>query len=372
MKSNLKREAHFVRAVSYWQLVNTFCLPYSSENFSESGLVLKSSTSFDEPVNRATLKATYEQIEADLSIALEDNTPIYNNGKFRPWRISKPGVRAFAARFYFYINNYERAEQYASEALAEYNELIDYNTDFKYYDKAISVKPTPSSDRIYLNLPYTYDATDGEKLSWKELYYSRFMYNENAWYIPGENLLNAYNKDTMDLRYRYHIVEDWSYYRNGKILSYPGYLFFGMYMIPSGPSVPEMMLVKAECLIRKGSWTEGMALIEQLRVKRIDKLVYKPLVANNKNEALAHVIAERRREMPFSKRWFDIRRMNHNDDPSDDVNLERIFYPLTSSGILQGEAPVTYKLHKGSRRWAQPIPYTDIVSSQGDIKQNTY
>lgn len=370
LKELLKQEAHFIRAVSYWQLVNTFCLPYAEENFSEPGVVLKSSTSFEEPISRSNLKATYEQIESDLMLAMENNTPIITKSKFRPWRISRPGVRAFAARFYFYMNDNDKAEQYADEALAEYSELVDYNTEMGYYEKDYAIKP--GSETIYLKMPVTWDANDAEVLSWKEMYYSRYLYNENAWYIPSEDLLNLYKRDSTDLRYRYHMIEDYSYYKGGKTMSYPGYAFFGQYYIPSGPTVPEMMLIKSECLIRKGKWQEGMQLIEKLRLKRIDKSAYTPFEVKNEKEALSILQDERRREMPFSKRWFDIRRRNHNADPSDDVNLKQIFYPTTFSAILNKEEPVEYKLGKGSRRWAQPIPYTELISSQGAIKQNQY
>ena len=81
---------------------------------------------------------------------------------------------------------------------------------------------------------------------------------------------------------------------------------------------------------------------------------------------------ERRREMPFNMRWYDLRRLNNNEDASDDVVIKREFYPYNNATILGKEAVKTYTLDKNSRRYAAPIHNTEIESSLGLIKQNTY
>ena len=89
-------------------------------------------------------------------------------------------------------------------------------------------------------------------------------------------------------------------------------------------------------------------------------------------EFLMPALEERRREMPFTQRWSDIRRFNNNDDPNDDVVLSRTFYPYTVSNVQATEAPVEYSLTKDSRRFAAPLPRTETISSNGAIEQNTY
>ena len=76
--------------------------------------------------------------------------------------------------------------------------------------------------------------------------------------------------------------------------------------------------------------------------------------------------------MPFTQRWFDIRRLNNNGYAADDVELQRTFYPYSSSNTLNNEAPIVYTLPKNSRRWAAPLPYTEIDASQGVLEQNRY
>jgi hypothetical protein len=76
--------------------------------------------------------------------------------------------------------------------------------------------------------------------------------------------------------------------------------------------------------------------------------------------------------MPFAHRWFDIRRFNTNDDAFDDVVLTRTFYPYTPSAVSSSDPLKTYTLPKDSRRFAVPIPNTELVSSDGKLQQNTY
>ena len=369
LKEKLRREAYFIRAVSYWQLINTYAKLDSPENQNEPGVTLKSTISFEESTKRATIAQCYQQIEADLKIALEETTPLLQDGKTRPWRISSSGVKAFASRYYLQKGNYEKALEYSEKALSEYSTLVDYNTEFHYNNRQLQVRVNNEVKK--LDVPYTWSASEADMISWKEFYYSRVLYNYNGWYIPSESLLNLYDKNN-DLRYKYHIVEDYSFYRKAKRISYPGYVFFTAYNIPSGPSVPEMLLIKAECLIRKGQLAEGMATIEILRKKRIQESGYVPLVAVNQAEALRHVFEERRREMPFSKRWFDARRLNQNNDPSDDIEFKRVFYSYSASSVDFDSPLREYKLGAKSLRWASPIPYTEIVSSQNQIVQNKY
>lgn len=174
------------------------------------------------------------------------------------------------------------------------------------------------------------------------------------------------------------MVENYSYDRGLTKPAYewPGYIFFYKDRIPSGPTVAEMLLIKAECQARQGNFGDAMNTVNQLRAKRMDAEAGAEIInlsAASKEEAVRKILEERRREMPFSMRWFDIRRLNNNEDANDDVPvLKREFYPYTSAGILGKEPVKTYTLEKNSRRFAQPILNSEIESSLGAIQQNMY
>ena len=137
-----------------------------------------------------------------------------------------------------------------------------------------------------------------------------------------------------------------------------------------------MLLTKAECQAREGNFAEAMVTVNQLRAVRMDNTAPAErinLSASSQQEAITKILEERRREMPFSMRWYDIRRLNNNEDANDDVPaLTRQFYPYNNSSVLTKEPVQTYTLEKNSRRFAQPILNTEIETSQGVIQQNTY
>lgn len=378
-KKQLRAEAHFIRAYSYFQLANIFTLPYTDANKEELGLPIKVSTSFEESIERATLEATWTFMKEDLTKALELSTSLKKvNSYNRTWRASSAAVKAFAARFYLSLHNYEKAQQFAEDALAAHSELVDYNSEMRYSDLVSEVTIfNPNPQTVSIDYPYTHDnqTNPSDVLAWEESYYFRYLTNPMWYYIPSQELLDLYDNN-YDLRYKYHIVEHYSYDR-GAIdppYDYPGYIFFFKDKILNGPSVSEMILIKAECQIRQGNWAAGIQTVNVLREVRMDANApsdIKYLSATSQADALEKVLEERRREMPFISRWYDVRRYNNNDNPADNVIMTRHFYPI-SGAILGEEPPVQYKLEIGSRRFAYPLPITDIISSEGVLEQNNY
>lgn len=376
-KAIIKADAHFIRAYSYWVLANTYCLPYTEANKHELGLPLKTSTSFEEPIERQPLEKVYQLIEADLAEALRTTVSLTQSGRSRHWRASKESVHAFAARYYLHQNNYAKAIEHADATLKDYSTLVDYNTEMRYgINGTVGINAgTPQAETVTIKYPYTHDnqSDQTDMIGWKEFLYFRMLSISTWWYIPSQELLGLYDK-TNDLRYQYHMVENYSYDRGmvKPAYSYPGYVFFFKQWIPSGPTVAEVLLIKAEAQARSDDYNGAMNTLNTLRAKRMKPGPWVNLTAASKNEAVKKVLEERRREIPFAQRWFDIRRYNNNDDPNDDVALTRDFYPYSGTSILFNEPVKTYSLPKNSKRYASPIPVTEIISSNGAIVQNNY
>ncbi len=371
-KAMISADAHFVRAYSYWQLANTYCLPYTEANKNEPGVPIKLIPDYS-ITGRGTLADTYAQIESDLTQALTTTVPLLQNGVARNWRANKAAVNGFAARFYLNKNDYAKALQYANAALGEYSVLVDYNTDMRYGNPS-TVNVNGQDETI--NFPYTHDkyinSDPSYVLGWKEFLYCRILNNNNNWYIPSQDLMNLYDAAN-DLRYKYHFVQNYSYSKGFLFPPFKnaGYVFFDNNAMPEGPTVAEMLLTKAECQARAGDVAGAITTVNQLYSKRTVTGT-PPLTAASQDAAIAVVLKERRRELPFSQRWFDIRRFNSNAYANDDVSLTKQFYPYTANAVTTGQPLKTYTLPKGSRRFASPLPLSDVTNSNGLIKQNTY
>ena len=378
-RESIKREAHFIRAYDMWYLAQIYCLPYVSGNEDKQGLVLKTSTQFDEPLKRATLKETYDFIEADLAEALKIETPlekIPGTERWRSFRANKAAVNGFAARYYFYLNDYTNALKYADIALAAHNQLMDYNTDMKYMNP-VTVNVGGRTETILL--PYTFNSGSGTvndfMFEWKEFMYFRMEEDHNWWYLPSESLTSLYDQ-TYDLRYKYHFIPNYSCYVRSMDARVPAYVFFWKDRLPGGPTTPEMLLIKAECEARAGNVSAAMTTVNRLRAVRMDKTAPADkinLSASTKEDAVKKILEERRREMPFAKRLWDIRRLNYNADSYDDVgDITKTFYDFDLNNINKGGATKTYTLGKNSTKIASPLPQTEIVASDGAIEQNVY
>lgn len=376
-KDNLKADAHFIRAYSYWVLANTYCLPYTEASKNEMGLPLKVSTSFEESVKRVPLYQVYELIESDLAEALKTKVSLTQGTLHRNWRANIAAVNGFAARYYLNRNNYAEALKYANNALAEHHELVDYNTEMRYgQDQKVSIDGgTPNQKDVVIKYPYTHDSQVDltDLIGWKELLYFRVLEERGWWFVPSQSLIDLYDQDH-DLRYKYHVVQNYSYDR-GLIkpsYSYPGYIFFFKSKLLSGPTVAEMLLTKAEAQARLNDPQAAMTTLNTLRAKRITPGNWLNLTASDRDDAIKKIADERRREMPYTQRWFDIRRYNNNDDPKDNILMTRTFYPYSVSSVLSSQPAKTYTLPINSRRFAAPIPNTEIISSDGAIQQNSY
>jgi len=377
-RESIKQEARFIRAVSCWYLAQVYCVPLVSGNENKQGIVLKTSTDFGESVKRATLKETYNFIEADLQEALKIETPFTKIGSTNRWnsvRANKAAVNGFAARFYLYLNNYEKALSYANTALAAHSELVDYNTEMKYMDTPTTVN-IDGKDEVIL-FPYTYEASANKvneyMFEWKELTYFRMQYDNNWWMMPSEELMALYDTQ-YDLRYKYHYVQNFSYINN-ITTPLPAYIFFWKDRIPSGPTTAEMLLIKAECEARLGNTSAAMTAVNKLRAARMDNTAPQNVInltASSTEDAVKKILEERRREMPFVRRFQDIRRLNSNDVAYDDVGtLTKSFYSFSMTTIDKTQKK-TYTLEQNSDRYACPLPETEFEVSDFVIDQNLY
>ena len=409
-KAEYLAHAHFVRALAYWELVNVYCLPYAEENLNALGLPLKVSTYTDEDLTRASLKDTYAFIEADLKEALKSPRTDVVEGE--RWLVSQPAAKALMARFYLFTGDYAQAAKYADESLSsqtvtllDYNQLTTYDMDKGgggfWGDQEFGDEEFPEGDEEggegeegegdgedwpeeggnILTFCETYNWGAYQFVDYQEIFYPQF-YTVTATVnlLASQELTDLYDKDN-DLRYINLFVEnglvDYWVYGFNDVCNY--HLFtsrnqWGQQMdvfLGASPTVAEMYLTKAEALARQGSWSEAMNVIQTLRASRfVDGSDYS-LSATSQSEALTEILKERRRELPFLMRWYDIRRFAYNETPNDDVELRRTFYTI-ENGEVDFNTVKEYVLPVKSRRYAQPILTQEIQRSRGQMQQNQY
>ena len=361
VKNRVKTDAYFLRAYNYWLLVNYYALPYTEANKDKPGVPLKLTTSFEEPMGRASIEKVYAQIESDIKEA--SKTEYAKVDPKLPWRVSKAAIDAFLSRYYLYRGDYAKAITYTDNAMGQGPELKDFNT-------LVAGKPASYvSPDVTLDYCETNDWAPMKFLYWPEHYYARFAYIGSQWRVPSESLISKYDKDN-DLRFKWFFIKEGG--RKFSVIgAYRYTIFYDGRYVPSGPSVAEIILNKAEAQVRTGQWQQGMQTLNILREKRMKAATYTPMTATDQADALKKVLDERSRELPYSCRWLDIRRFANNETPADDVELSVDFFE-TTIGNINVNNPVTYKVPVGSPLYAWPINGVEIDASKGQIIQNVY
>ena len=139
----IKGEALVSRAFHHWMLCNVFCMPYAGPELSKQLQGIPYTTEPERTVQphyeRGTLQQDYEMIEKDLleGLPLIDDQ-IYEVPKYH---FNKASSNAFAARFYLYKREYDKAVEYATASFKGNDPATMLNqiwsqTDF-YYIKDI-------------------------------------------------------------------------------------------------------------------------------------------------------------------------------------------------------------------------------------------
>jgi tetratricopeptide (TPR) repeat protein len=331
-KAELMAEALVHRADVYLSLVNNYAKPYNEATAStDLGLPLITVQTVTQSLKRASVKAVYEQIIADLTQAIPA-LPASQQYSSLPSLVSAYGE---LARCYLYMNDYTNAAKYADLALGMRSTVND-----------LSVLTTVNTTN------YPRRTVDPEILLSKLPYGGSVRYSPTALKLSDEFLALL---GTTDQRYTLFTTPA------ATISSaYTGRYFYKEGVIGEtrneGPSVPEMMLIKAETSARNGDISTAMLWLNRLRVKRFKPADYVATTATTTNDALVKIIDERRREFyGLQLRWWDMRRLK------DDALFSRTYTRVFNA--------VTYTLTPNSNRYVFPIPQT-LINLNPELEPN--
>ncbi len=324
-------EALVHRAYAYFELVNTYGHHYGHTKASEAGSgvpVLLKAADTEESLERKSTNEVYEMLVNDLTSAIAKlDAKVISMS-----RPHKASAQALLAKVYFHMGDYTNALSYANDALAFNSELVDYNT------LNVGIPLSGNNNPEFYLIKEEYNTSIGQ---WP---------NYRGMYTLSDELVALFELEDNRLTSVFGFTPSGNY-------TY-GYTNYSSYRFIMGPTVPEMMLIKAECLARSGSTTDAMDIVNDLRAKRYltasvtagDHI----LTAANQTDAIQKVIDERRREFHvWGRRFHDVKRLN----------------ALHDAGISLTRGSVTWA--PNSINWAAPISQKVIDTGKGQIEQNT-
>jgi tetratricopeptide (TPR) repeat protein len=315
--NNAEGEALVFRAKGFIQVAAIWSPAYTSGNAGTNlGIPLRLSTDFNIASVRASVAATYNQAIADLQAAV----PLLPVSPVTPLRPSRPAAFGLLARIYLWMGNYMQAGLYADSCLQLKSALMNYS------QQSAAVRypfPRFNPEVIF----ESYIAPQGpivpSVLLTDTVLYASYAANDLRQSLFFKSAGNGY----MTFRGSYE----------------GGTTFF------SGVATDEMYLVRAEAFARAGNTAAAMTDLNTLLKNRYDN-TFTGLAAGSSGQALALILAERRKELLYrGLRWMDIKRLNRD-----------------GAGIVQTRSALGqhYVLPANDLRYALPIP-DDVIALTG-------
>lgn len=140
-------ENYYLRALSYFLLVNEFAQPYSNNPTQNPGLPLKlTSDPNDLPQSRSTVAKIYDQVVKDLQDAITYMTLPTGMSPKNSCYATKEAAQALLARVYLYMENWDCAWTMANDVINSGRFELLKGDDYKIYPQFI---PEENSETIF-------------------------------------------------------------------------------------------------------------------------------------------------------------------------------------------------------------------------------
>ncbi|HCB47689.1 MAG TPA: RagB/SusD family nutrient uptake outer membrane protein [Algoriphagus sp.] len=310
LKNRVKGEAHFMRALFYFDLARVYGYePGKEVNGWDKSVILRTEPTLGfsnaDFRARATNRQVYDQIISDLQAAV-NLLPTATLRNASVYRASRGAAQALLARVYLYDSKFAEAAASASAAMASFG-ITDDGTGLSTpanYISGFSTAPNPESlfeIEIRSNDWSTVDGVNNSVCSLTANVFASAQFIVTA----TDELINSY--ETGDVRRNAWVATTRSgasgtVYRSAKWLGHKGDFLENLPIIRAA----ELFLIRAEARYRTNDAAGARADLNALRSKRglgaVDAALSGQALFNQ-------IMLERRQEFALEgHRWFDLKR----------------------------------------------------------------
>ena len=336
-KKALIAEARVARAHMHFWTAQLFSLPYSDATSStDSGIPLITEANTElKDLKRSTVKETYDFIINEIESSIADlPSSTYNRN-----RISKAAGYYILGEAYFYMKRYEKA----LEAFRNAKTFLQQTTiPINLYDYNIKVPSwfisfMPNMGLLNHPNPFISEETILVKQSAAPIYSAMASHT-----VLHSEVYNLYAPQDLRLRI----------FSNKGLMSsslqLPGYQRAQPGTVNYGPSVPNLILMLAECEARANNLSTAEELLVDFRKKRMPT-ANANITYSSQNNLVKLILEERQREFAATGlRWLDMRRLF---DDSEYNNLRSVrtvdgqTYTLTRDRLCLRIPPMTLQFN---------------------------
>lgn len=349
-RSRVKGEAHFLRAAYYFLLVNLYAKPYEADKASETlGVPIKLTEYVeDKEYVRNSVQDVYDQVIADLNIAEQCLA------KTTAPSIYHPDIAAtylLKSRVYLYMQNWEKAMEYANKCIEKNPKLLDYHS------------LTPGGNVLSKSSPETIFSMGGYVIAYTALDPD---YLNTPCFVVSDDMANLYNSN--DLRAKLYIGQSKHHGVYPVLTKMNDYsTTFGSYSDVSDCFLlrsSEAYLNLAEAAAYSGDDAKAKNTLSVfLNMRMADKIN----VTVSGNELIQFIRDERAREfLCEGQRWFDLRRYTvcKVNPWSKEIVHTHNFY--ANYAVKRTEY---YRLEKNDEAYTLPVP-RKVINFQNTLMQN--
>ena len=338
-KNDIYGEAYFLRALSYYMLVNLYGEPYNEATAdSDMGVPVNLDPTIQNvQFSRASVATVYAQIESDINASIQHfKAAGIEKSIFRP---NLATSYLMASRIALFTKQWENTIKYAdSVEMVSSAKLCDLKT--RTGDKTFICRANP--ELLFSYGGYTVHSYIKEDIGWRASYTSSS--DLAKLYAPGDGETGQ----GKDLRLDHFYIEITCFNRKTYLCPYKYYERGDYDVYPQVFRLAEAYLNRAEAYAESGNTTQAIENLDALREKRFSD--YKPLSTEQlPQDVITLVREERRRELAFEGfRWFDLRRWG----------CPRIEHKYTDAN--NPSSGQRYVLEAGSVSYTLPIPKSEL------------
>src|SRR5690606_14800222 len=349
-----KGEALVARAYNHFMLALFFAQPYNiGGDNSSPGIpyVERPETVALAQYSRETVKDTYDKIRKDL----EEGLPLLQGGywKVPKYHFNSSSAHAFAARFYLFTGEYDKAIAAANNVFQNGDftgKLRPITTTIQGYSLAEQLIEYTKADKDYnLLLTETYSVFQRTSSS----VYSRFGYGQrkyreffNTPVFTGTTMYSRGISYNSGHHYSVYMYNEYFYYTNVQAgIGYP-------YIMQPLFTSDEALINRAEAYVHKGDFGRALADVNQFLSVRVSNFslsthgltidkAKESFGSDDPKEALIKAILAIKQRAFLSEgiRWMDIVRhklpVSHIDIATDDTETVRVLEPNDLRRVFQ-------------------------------------
>lgn len=299
-KNCLEAEAHFLRARAYFELVNIYAIPYDASTANSAlGIPLREGTGITNKYNRNTIAEVYEQIENDLTDALE----LFDQSKESKslWHPNKKATLLLLSRVYLYKGEWQKVVD-TTTRLISLCPLGLYAMNKNITDAIVR---TANQEVLHtcgeIAGTLVENVSEGTLSDIPKIYRVESSLSTPT-YVVSDELLSMFSEN--DMRQLMYFTG-----AGGKSITakwHPQFTALGGYSY----RLAEAYLNRAEANAALGNVKDAISDMKTLLSKRIDGDYQDLLPKSEAQDAVRRFVLDQRRlELCFENhRWFDLRR----------------------------------------------------------------